>query len=164
MISPNLQLLSLAETAETLYCVGKIGRRFGRINVIDLYLQLLVEKSKNEDGRFKMNSEVKKQLATLSMYERAILMFCLRAYFNSGNYTNKLPLGEMLPDVAAIFDADPSVNVFAKLSELQLTTANESKTAVKVFESMTYQKNGQQLVTVLNKQADLSSLRKAVEQ
>ncbi|BDZ31995.1 hypothetical protein RA086_12195 [Lactiplantibacillus sp. WILCCON 0030] len=108
-----------------------------------------------------MKSDLKKQLSTLSMYERAILMFCLRAYFNSGNYTNNLPLGEMLPDVAAVFDVNPSVNVFAKLAELQLTTNGQP--AVKVFESMTYDKNGQTLVTVLNKQADLNALLKVVD-
>jgi len=111
----------------------------------------------------KMNSELKKQLATLSMYERAILMFCLRAYFNSGNYTNQLPLGEMLPDVAAIFDVNPEVNVFAKLTNLQMAAASGPKLPVKVFKSMTYQKDGQQLVTVLNKQADLAALLKVVD-
>ncbi|MFD1421475.1 hypothetical protein [Lactiplantibacillus songbeiensis] len=108
-------------------------------------------------------SEVKKQLAALSMYERAILMFCLHAYFSSGNYTNKLPLGEMLPDVAAIFDVNPSVNVFAKLAALQMSATNDAQTLVNVFESMTYEKAGQQLVTVLNKQADLKTLLNTVD-
>lgn len=110
-----------------------------------------------------MASELKQQLATLSMYERAILMFCLRAYFNSGNYKNKLPLGAMLPDVAAVFDVNPSVNVFAKLSALQMTATGETQTTVNVFESMAYEKSGQQLVTILNKQADLSALLKVVD-
>jgi len=110
-----------------------------------------------------MDSDLKKQLSTLSMYERAILMFCLRAYFKSGNYQNKLPLGEMLPDVAAIFDVNPTVTVFAKLEALQMSAANGPKLAVKVFDSMTYEKTGQQLVTVLNKQADLNKLLKIVD-
>jgi len=110
-----------------------------------------------------MDAKLKKQLSALSMYERAILMFCLRAYFSSGNYTNALPLGEMLPDVAAIFDVNPNVNVFAKLSALQMTTATKPQALVTVFESMTYDKSKRQLVTVLNKQADLNALLKVVD-
>ncbi|AVK61237.1 hypothetical protein C5Z25_05420 [Lactobacillus sp. CBA3605] len=110
-----------------------------------------------------MESDLQKQLSALSMYERAILMFCLRAYFSSGNYTNKLPLGEMLPDVAAIFDVNPSVNVFIKLSELQMGTSADPQTSVNVFDAMTYDKGQRQLVTVLNKQADLKTLLKIVD-
>lgn len=110
-----------------------------------------------------MDSDLKKQLSTLSMYERAILMFCLRAYFKSGNYKNELPLGEMLPDMAAIFDVNPDVTIFAKLSGLQMSAATGPQLPVKVFVSMTYEQQGQRLVTVLNKQADLAGLLKIVD-
>ena len=110
-----------------------------------------------------MKSDLNKQLATLSMYERAILIYCLHAYFSSGNYTNNLPLGEMLPEFAAMFDANPGVNVFAKLADLQMTTTAADQTEVKVFEAMGYQKDGQYLVTILNKQADLQALLKIVD-
>ena len=110
-----------------------------------------------------MKSDLKQRLSKLSMYERAILMFCLRAYFNSGNYTNRLPLAEMLPDMAAMFDAAPKVNVFAKLADLQMAVTGDQAKTVKVFDSMTYDPKTRELVTVLNQQADLNALQKIVE-
>lgn len=107
-----------------------------------------------------MDAAFEKQLAALSMYERAILMYCLHTYFNSGNYTTQFPLGDLLPDFAGMFDANPKINVFTKLNELEMMIDAKP---VKVFKAMTYVKPSRQLVMTLNEQADLKALLAAVD-
>ncbi|CAM3039121.1 hypothetical protein [Lactiplantibacillus plajomi] len=107
-----------------------------------------------------MAKEIKAQLTQLSMYERAILMYCLHAYFKSGNYTTKLPLGEMLPDLAMMYTTSSKIDPLPNLTQLSTPVLAAD---VAVFDQLRFEPAKQQLVATLNRQANLNGLLKIVD-
>lgn len=107
-----------------------------------------------------MNTDLDQQLTDFSLYERAILMYCVRHYFTSSHYTTRLPLAEMLPDLALIFDQNTQL---PGLQHLMTLTTPTKAGSTHVFKALTYDQARRELVAEFNPDADLKAVQARVD-